>query len=251
MPQIKAYHRPATVADALRLLARPGVSSVPLAGGTSLVPRLNESVEEVIDLKAIGLADIAPAPLGLTLGATTTLQDLAENKQIPPLLREMIYREGPNTFRNAGTVAGAILSPSHESEFVAALLVFEAVVSVETLAGSKTVPLAELLKNIPAALAGGLITAVTIAAAGPTASARVARTPADQPIVAAIARRCADGSLKLALCGVAATPVLVDASADIKAAVNPPADFRGSTEYRRQMAATLARRVLNELKNGN
>jgi CO/xanthine dehydrogenase FAD-binding subunit len=69
----------------------------------------------------------------------------------------------------------------------------------------------------------------------------------DSPIVAALARRSADGSIQLALCGVANVPVLVDPASDIKAAINPPADFRGSAEYRRQMAAIVSRRVLAEL----
>jgi CO/xanthine dehydrogenase FAD-binding subunit len=240
------------VAEALQLLARPGIRPVVVAGGTSIVPRFSDTVEEVIDLQAVvGLADITETPQGLSLGVMTTLQGVVANEWIPHSLREAAHREGPNTFRNAGTVGGAILSPSQESEFVATLLVFEAAVSVQTSTGGKTIALAELLKDIPAALDGGLLTTVIIAAAGPAASARVARTPADQPIVAAIARRGADGSVKLALCGVAATPVLVDAAADVKAAINPPADFRGSTEYRRQMAATLAKRVITELEKRN
>ena len=51
----------------------------------------------------------------------------------------------------------------------------------------------------------------------------------------------------IALARRAGKPVLVDPNSNIKAAVNPQADFRGSTEYRRQMAATLSRRVLEQL----
>ena len=93
---------------------------------------------------------------------------------------------------------------------------------------------------------GGVVTAVSLNIIGKTASDRVARTPADKPIVAALARLGDDGKVRLALCGVNNMPVLVDPD-NVKAAINPPHDFRGSTEYRRQMAATLTQRVLSEV----
>ncbi len=248
MPKINAYHRPQTVDEALQLLARPNVASAVIAGGTYLTPRLPEETETVIDLQALGLTDISAGGDSASLGAMVTLQSVVDHPQLPSLLRDAAHREGPNTFRHAGTVGGAIVAPSQESEFVAALLVLDARVTVHNLSGSSVIALSDLLVDIPAALGGGIITAVTLATDGATAAERVARTPADTPIVAALARRDAAGSLRLALVGVAATPILVDPAADVKAAVNPPADFRGSSEYRRQMAAVLAKRVINELE---
>lgn len=247
MSQLKAYHRPTTINDALQLLAQPSIRSAVVAGGTYIVPHLGETVEAVIDLQALGLTELAADSQSLTAGAMVTLQTLVNSDATPSLLRESALYEGPNTFRHMGTIGGSIISANKESEFVAALLVFEAQITLQTLSGSRTLALADFLKDIPSALAGGLITAVSIATGGKTASARVARTPLDSPIVAALARRSADGSTRLALCGVANMPVLIDPASNIKAAVNPPADFRGSTEYRRQMAATLSRRVLEEL----
>ena len=80
---------------------------------------------------------------------------------------------------------------------------------------------------------------------GETADARVARTPADTPIVAAVGRRDEEGNVRMALCGVADIPILVDP--DEIENVDPPADFRGSAEYRRQMAGVLGGRVLAAL----
>src|SRR5436190_2241403 len=73
-----------------------------------------------------------------------------------------------------------------------------------------------------------LIIAVVITTVGRCAVARTARTPGDEPIVSAYARSAGDGSVRLALSGVAATPLLVDDTA----ALSPPGDFRGSSEYR-------------------
>jgi CO/xanthine dehydrogenase FAD-binding subunit len=135
-----------------------------------------------------------------------------------------------------------------ESEFLAALLVSEAEVQIQSSRGSKSLPLAGFLRDVAGSLEGGIVTAVSMATSGKTASARVGRTPADQPIVAAAARLTPSGQIYLALCGVAASPVLVDPN-NVKGAINPPADFRGSSEYRRQVAATLAKRVVNEVSS--
>jgi CO/xanthine dehydrogenase FAD-binding subunit len=247
MPTLKAYHRPATVAEALQLLARPDVNTAIISGGTHLVVNLSDMIEEVVDLQATGLNEISYTGQGMIIGATVTLQSLVDDSQAPPLLREMAKREGPNTLRQAATLGGLVASPHKESELLAALLLFEAEIEIQSTGGRKTIPLPQFLRDIPTALGRGLVSTITLSTLGQTAADRVARTPADRPIVAVLARRGPDNQVRLALCGVAATPILLDSNTDIKAAINPPSDFRGSREYRRQMAATLARRVLNSL----
>jgi CO/xanthine dehydrogenase FAD-binding subunit len=91
----------------------------------------------------------------------------------------------------------------------------------------------------------GIITSISIAVDGDVAAERAGRTPADTPIVLAVGRRLGSGAIRLVLTGVASTPVLVEPEAI--GALDPPADFRGSAEYRRQLAAVLAERVLARL----
>ena len=55
---------------------------------------------------------------------------------------------------------------------------------------------------------------------------------------------CTEG-FRVALTGVAATPVLVDPSA--LDSLDPPGDFRGSPEYRREVAGVLTKRVIAQL----
>ena len=246
MPYISGYHRPTSVNEALQLLARPGVNTAIIAGGSYIVPRMSEMVEEVVDLQALGLDDVSYTGKGLILGAMARLQTIVDDRRAPPLLRETAGHEGPNTLRNAATVGGTIASPSRSSELLAAFLVFEAEVKIQSISGLKKVSLTDFLLDIPAALGGGLVISVTLTTLGKTASARVGRTPADKPIVAAVGRRSEQDKLYLALCGVANTPVLVDPN-NVKAAINPTGDFLGSREYRRHMAAILAKRVLTEL----
>ncbi len=247
MPKLKAYHRPSRLDEALKLLSRPNVATAVIAGGTYLTAHLGDSVDEAVDLQALGLTQIHLSGDRLSLDAMVRLQTLIEDSRIPSWLHEAAYREGPNTFRHAATIGGVVVGAGAESELLAALLVSEAQVQVQSVRGSQQIPLADFLSNVPAALNGGLVTAVSAATGGESASARVARTPADSPIVAAVARRDAHGKIHLALCGVAATPILIEP--DQVAGLTPPADFRGSSEYRRHMAITLAGRVMAELNS--
>ena len=245
MPQLKAYHRPETVADVLKLLYREDVRTKILAGGTHLVPNLAADVDEVVDLQAAGLDQIKREGGRLILGATVRLQSIVADEALPPLLRETARRAGPNTFRNQETIGGVIVTAAAESEFLAALLVHRATVTVETREGTRTLPLAEFLADVAAELQGGLLTGVSVDTGGETAHARVARTPEDSPIVAALARHAGPDTY-LALCGVGPTPLLVDR--DELDTLEPPADFRGSSQYRKEMALVLVERVLKNIR---
>jgi len=162
----------------------------------------------------------------------------------------MARREGPNTLRNKATIGGIIVGADPESELLAALLVYQTMVTVQSSGGRRQIALPDFLSNVPAALDGGLIIEVSLATTGQGAGERVGRTPADHPIVAAVARQDNEQQIHLALCGVAQTPILVEPDMDqLKAALNPPNDFRGSREYRRQMAVTLSKRVIATLQD--
>jgi CO/xanthine dehydrogenase FAD-binding subunit len=246
MSQLKAYHRPTNVDEALQLLSRPGINTAVVGGGTHITTHTPEMIDEVADLQFTDLTEVTYTGQYLVLGAMVRLQTIVDDGRAPSLLRKAARREGPNTLRHAATVGGVVTCPNKESELLAALLVFDAEIKIQSANDTKTFSLAHFLLDIPSALNGRLVTSVSLNIIGKTASARVARTPADRPIVAALARLGDDGKIRLALCGVDNMPVLVDPD-NVKAAINPPHDFRGSKEYRRQMAATLTQRVMNEL----
>ena len=156
---------------------------------------------------------------------------------MPVVVREAARREQPSTLRAQATVGGCIATGDPESEVLAALLVHAAVVDVVGRAGTEQLPLEAVLAALPLP-AGKIITAVTIDTRGVAAAARTARTKADKPIVAAVAR-AVDGTRRMALAGVAATPVLVDSAEGLE----PPSDLRGSGDYRRMLAGVLLARV--------
>lgn len=239
MPSVLAYHRPATLTEASTLLAAE--DRVALAGGTVVVPeaRANRGRGlELVDLQDLGLGAIVADSDRLTIGAMVRIADVANDPRFPDLVREAARRELPSALRNQATIGGtAALAPRH-SVLYAALLVHDGHLDVHD--------------GTPRSLAAGLepggsevIVGVSIDASGDGGLAVAGRTPADEPIVAAVARR--DGErARLALTGVAETPVEVNAD-DPTAGLEPPADFRGSTEYRLHLAAVLAERALGSL----
>lgn len=237
MVTASAYWRPATITQAFELLERPGV--VVLAGGTRLNGGPSAEKVEMVDLQALHLDDLrSESGDGLRIGAMATLQRVADSDQVPGVVREAARREQPSTLRAQGTVGGCIATGHPESELLAALLVHEAVVHVDTSRGTEVVPLEKLLADLPLA-PGRIVTALTIRTGGATAAAHTARTPADRAIVAAFARSTAEGR-RIALTGVAPTPVLVQPGDEL----HPVGDFRGSSDYRRALAEVLLARVV-------
>ena len=244
MPLVTAYHRPASLGEALELLG--SARRVALAGGTTLNADRVLSDLEAVDLQALGLDGLAAADGGrVRIGATANLDLVRRCELLPDSLRELARAEQPSTLRTLATVGGLVAKASAESVMLAGLLAHDCRVEVAGPGGTgpSESSLAELMAaGLPA---GSLITAVTVDPSGNTAVARTGRTPADVPIVAAYGRRT-EGFVAMALTGVADHPVLVDVF-DPTAGLDPVADFRGSREYRLHLAATLTARVMQEL----
>ena len=239
MARISAYHRPSTLAEALDLLHRPALRTVVLAGGTSVVPAKVDQPTEVVDLQALGLAGIGAADHGrVVIGATTSFQEMADAPGLPTVLREAARREEPSTLRTLATVGGSVVERGPESEFLATLLAFDAAVAFTNLSGTQTRSLDDTLAD-PSVLHGAIVISIVISIGGAATVARTGRTPQDSPIVSVVARRRPDGSTVVAASGVAVVPTVVtDASA-----LEPPSDFRGSSEYRRHLAVQLVGRA--------
>jgi putative selenate reductase FAD-binding subunit len=257
----QTYHKPETLADAWQVLQTPDTH--PLGGGTKLLAgQLPLTVTGVVDLQRLSLNQIELSDGGLQVGATVRLTDwadfLAEQADNSPaaLLLNGIRRSGPNTYRNAATVGGTIASRLPDSELLAALLVLD--VQLEIYAEDQPIMLTDYLVG---AQSPHLITRITIPwQVGRGASERVARTPADYPIVSITGWQGEDGSVRIATTGLAERPfrlpdidhpltdqTIAAAAQTARNSAVHPGDFRGDAAYRAEMAAVLTHRVLEQI----
>ncbi|NKQ35465.1 MAG: hypothetical protein HF973_07595 [Chloroflexi bacterium] len=259
------YYRPTNLEEALNLLAQPDM--YPLAGGTQLLAGDDKTaVAGVVDLQDLGLNQIKTTNDVLHIGATATLlavydflgTELAA-ADFTPLLQQAIKQAGPNTYRNAATLGGVIASRLPDSELLAALLVLDAQLSLHA-PDTAVINLTDYLSATEAPR--GLITDIFfVIAPGTGSSERVARTPADTPIVSITCWQPAGETPRLAAAGIGSRPFRLQAAEEIladgvtdtavaaaaQAANTHPGDFRGSAAYRGEMAAVLTRRVLAAL----
>lgn len=108
------YERPASVADAIRLGARPGAAFV--AGGTNLIDLMKGHVAMpalLVDVNRLPLAAVTPRPDGgLRIGALVRNSDLANHplvRQGYPLLSQALVSGASAQLRNMATVGGNLM----------------------------------------------------------------------------------------------------------------------------------------------
>jgi 4-hydroxybenzoyl-CoA reductase subunit beta len=106
------YVAPRTAREAARILADNGADAMPVAGGTDLYPNMKRKQFEpklLVGLRGVLEAYGTHANGGLTLGAMTTLTDVAANRAIlerwPAIARAAGLVSSP-PLRNAGTIGG-------------------------------------------------------------------------------------------------------------------------------------------------
>jgi CO/xanthine dehydrogenase FAD-binding subunit len=262
---ITAYHRPKTLDEALALLSQP--NRTPLGGGTVLSKPGADPVEAV-DLQSLNLNSIEKQGNSLKIGATVTLQELLISELCPDALKPAIKLEAPLNLRNAATVAGTLVSCDGRSTFATVLLALDAKLEQTKLEDSKIESrVSNIGEFLPLPnLQGALITSITIPLNIKFAFEYVSRTPADKPIVCAALALWNSGRTRLALGGYGKSPILAmdgteteksDASATdnrlhsaqsaARNAFHEATDEWASAEYRMDVAATLAKRCLENL----
>ena len=244
MTKIISYQRPGNLEEALSLISQD--NHVPLAGGTQL--NTNEDTEplHLVDLQSLALKGIDSSNGKLKIGSMTTLHEIMKNSDCPDLIRLSSRSELPSTLRTLATIGGTIASGDSDSQLIASLLVHDAELMILNSDGELSVPLQEVLSK-PERMESEIILSIDVATDGKSLLEATGRTPADTPIVAVAARHCSDG-YRMAITGVAPTPVLVDPE-NPTVSLQPTTDFRGDSEYRLHLARILASRTLN-LLNG-
>ena len=242
---ITNYSRPQTIQEALKLLSRPNV--LPLGGGTWLNQKHDENIE-VVDLQLLGLNKIQISGISLEIGAGVTLQELLDFPDCPPALRQAIRLEAGLNIRNAATVAGSLVTCNGRSAFATVMLALDAKLTCFFDQKPATLFLGEFLPL----RARQLITKIAIPLNSKIAFESVARSPMDRPVVCAAVSIWTGGRTRLALGGWGKSPMLAMDGTEsegiavaARSAYHEAGDEWASSDYRSDVAATLASRCLD------
>ena len=276
-PSPFAWSAPASVAEALALLARVGGDGKVLAGGQSLLPILNMRLAAPAHLVDINrLADLAyvRATEGAVVVGALARHAAVERDgpayDVQPLLRQALGLVAHPVIRNRGTTVGSIAHADPSGEMTAVLALTGGSVQVASEAAERHVPAAEFFAGpLESSLVPGeLAVSATFPAFAPgsgTAFVEVARRHGDYAVcgLAAVVT-VADGvvsAARAAYVSVAPTPLVLDlteavAGAEPEAAdwaaagdlawqqADPEPDIHASADYRRHLVRVLTARAL-------
>jgi aerobic carbon-monoxide dehydrogenase medium subunit len=276
------FHSPSTLDEALTLLDEHQEDGRPMAGGTALVVLMKQSLvdaDHLISLARVpGLDGIRQEPDGLHIGGLTrhrTVEISSLVKQHAPLLAEVYGHVATVRIRNVATVGGGIAHADPAQDPPPGLIALNASVKLVSKSGERTLPITDIFQDYyetsirPDELLAEVIIP-TLPANTRTAYLKfLPRTVDDYATVAVAARGEVNNgtvsNLRVALAAAASTPVhataveqalegqqataenirrAADAVAD---QVDPLDDFRGSPDYKRDMAVVFTRRALEKI----
>ena len=272
------YQVPATVAEAIGLLARHHDEASLLAGGQSLIPLLAMRLARpavLIDINGLDdLSGVSVTDGRVAIGALTREYVAEESETVAetvPLLAAALPLIGHEAIRSRGTLGGSLAHADPAAELPAVARALDAEFVVRSESGERVIPAAEWFEGYltTSRRPEEILVEVRFPAAKPSTGAafqEVARRHGDFAMVGlAASLTLADGAItdaRLAFSGVADVPVraveaeslLLDqqpsaelfAEAARRAAeqLDPPADLHGSSQYRKKVAAALVRRGL-------
>jgi carbon-monoxide dehydrogenase medium subunit len=259
------YVRPESVEEALTLLSSREDARA-LAGGQSLVNVMKTRVaspELVVDLNRIeALRGIRARDGALEIGAMTTYAAIVDSREVAaarPILAEVARTIADVQVRNRGTIGGNVCSNDPTNHFPPLLAALEAELTIRSADGERTVFADDFFESVylTAVQPGELLTGIRIPAKGDARDGWASMTVGtDGTGIVNVAATVSGGTARIAIGCVAATPVVVTASADetaVKDAVgsaelDPPSDVHASADYRRHLAQVLAARAVRDAR---
>ena len=278
IPGSFSYHRPATVADAVKLLADLGDEARALAGGHSLVPMMKLRLAtpgHLVDLHAVaGLKGILRDGTNIVIGAMTTQHELLASDEIGkslPILHEAALLIADPQVRYRGTIGGNVANGDPGNDMPALMITLGASYRLEGPAGAREVAAAEFYQGayFTALEPSEILTSVSIpvpAAGHGYAYEKLKRKVGDYATAAAAVvltmaggkvATCAIGLTNLhetpllatdaakAVIGTSLDPAsLKKAAAAAEAIMSPAADARGPVEYRKHVGGIMVTRAL-------
>ena len=240
------YHAPASVDEACALLSSLEDAKV-LAGGQSLIPLLNFRLARpahIIDINRIPNLDAIYERDGgvavQALARQSAVEDSELVARVCPLLSIAIGLIAHRVIRNRGTLCGSLAHADPASELPAVLLALGGKVTARSTRGERVIAAAELFTSVmQTALAPDelLVEAWFPASSRADGIAEESRRHGDFALAGAV--RAGD---RLALFGVAATPVLADPR-DPTRGLQPSGDLEASPEFRLHLVRVLTERL--------
>jgi carbon-monoxide dehydrogenase medium subunit len=269
IPAAFAYARPASVEEAVELLAAHDDAKL-LAGGQSLIPLLKLRLalpELVVDIGRLnGLAGVRDRGDHLAVGALTRHHDLARDplvREHAPMLAHAAGQVGDPQVRHQGTLGGSLAHADPAGDLPAVLLAYEGTAVARGPRGERAIPAAELFSGfLESALAPDeVLCEVRVPKLGPVGWSfqKLTRRAIDWATVG-VAALHRDGLARVALISMGPTPLrahaverrLAGGASPAEAAeaaaegTEPTSDAWASAWYRQQMATVLVRRALEE-----
>lgn len=275
--------QPRSLQEAVTLLQKHGDESRPIAGGTTLIILMKQRALQyryLVDLQSIaGLEDIKNEADGVRIGALATHRKVETSpliQQAFPALAQAFGRIGNVRVRQTASVGGNLAHADYRLDPPPVLLVLNAEVNVFGPAGSRTIPIKKFFQGMyETALAPGeLLVDVKIPFMPPSSRAVYLRYTAlsanDWPCLGVAALLTMTGSrcreIRVALGGVASTPVIIDgldfakdhpldeALTDklldlVDQQISPFSDLRGSEWYKRRMARLFVSKAIGQLSH--
>jgi carbon-monoxide dehydrogenase medium subunit len=273
-----SYHRPASVADAVKLLSDLGDDARPLAGGHSLVPMMKlrlATPAHLIDLHGVAdLKGIRRDGDTIVIGAMTTQHELlasGEIRQSLPILQEAAALIADPQVRYCGTIGGNVANGDPGNDMPALMMVLGANFRLSGPGGERDVPASEFYQGayFTALEPGEILTSISVPvqpAGHGYAYEKLKRKVGDYATAAAAVVLTMAGG-KVATCAIGLTnlhetPLLAtdaanavistsldaatlkQAAAAAEAIMAPAADARGPVEYRKHVGGIMVTRAL-------
>jgi carbon-monoxide dehydrogenase medium subunit len=273
------YACPATLSEAVALLASHDGDAKAIAGGQSLVPMLAFRVASpslLVDLRKLpGLDQIKITDAGVRLGALVRWRDILDDARLRhahPLLAAAIKHVAHYQIRNRGTVGGSIAHADPAAEMPGVVVTCEAAIAVTGKSGARVIPADSFFQGaLTTALASDeIITEIRFPAWPPGRRfgfEEFALRRGDFALAAAAVFYDQDAGGRAAnahvgVIGVGDRPVrlatveaaldgarvdaavIARAAAAASAAVDPQDDIHASAAYRRSLVGTMVERAL-------
>lgn len=283
LPEIQ-YHRPADMASLLALTGSLGGELKMVAGCTDFIPAIRsgkwvfENGLNVVDLKNVSeLVGIREEGDRLIIGAATRLTDIAESESVQrsaPVLAEAVRQMASPQVRNIATIGGNLCTASPAADTAPPLLVLDAEVTIQGGDSRETVPLTKFFlgPGTTRMKPRDVLTEIRVPVMRENEAARRTRMGLRTAFVCSIISLAAwirwDGAAiaaaRIAMGAVAPTPIrlpdaenaligtdggpqaLAETAERAAAGIAPISDLRASAAYRRSLAGTLTRRILDQ-----